>query len=39
MVGLDPLPWHLDREAYEAVTLEYRHSLWETYRAGRRHRL
>jgi hypothetical protein len=35
----DPLPWHLDREAYEAVTLEYRHSLWETYRAGRRRRL
>lgn len=33
------LPWHLDRDAYEAVTLEYRHSLWETYRAGRRRRL
>ncbi len=35
----DPVPWQLDREVYEAVTLEYRHSLWETYRAGRRRRL
>ena len=38
-VPTDPLPWHLDRDAYEAVTLEYRHRLWETYRAGRRRRL
>jgi hypothetical protein len=32
----EPVPWHLDRQAYEAVTLEYRHSLWERFRAGRR---
>jgi hypothetical protein len=32
----DPVPWHLDRRVYEAVTLEYRHSLWRTYRTGRR---
>jgi hypothetical protein len=32
----DPVPWLLDRQFYEAVTLEYRHRLWETYRAGRR---
>jgi hypothetical protein len=35
-VHTEPVPWHLDREVYEAVTLEYRHSLWETYRARRR---
>ncbi|MGZ4171523.1 MAG: hypothetical protein ACXVRN_09165 [Solirubrobacteraceae bacterium] len=34
----EPVPWHLDRDVYEEVTLEYRHSLWETYRAGRRRR-
>lgn len=38
-IPTDPVPWFLDREVYEAVTLEYRHSLWETYRAGRRRRL
>jgi hypothetical protein len=32
----EPVPWFLDRQVYEAVTLEYRHRLWETYRAGRR---
>ena len=32
----EPVPWLLDRQAYEAATLEYRHRLWETYRAGRR---
>jgi hypothetical protein len=32
----DPVPWDLDREVYDAVTLEYRHRVWETYRAGRR---
>ena len=35
-VPTDPVPWELDREVYEAVTLEYRHRVWETYRAGRR---
>jgi hypothetical protein len=35
-IPTDPVPWHLDRVVYEAVTLEYRHSVWETYRAGRR---
>jgi hypothetical protein len=34
----EPVPWHLDRRVYEAVTLEYRHRRWETYRARRRHR-
>jgi hypothetical protein len=38
-VPTDPVPWELDREAYDAVSLEYRHSLWETYRARRRGRL
>jgi len=33
-----PVPWKLDREVYEAVTLEYRHRLWETFRGGRRRR-
>jgi hypothetical protein len=37
-IPAEPVPWRLDREVYEAVTLEYRHSLWETYRAGRRRR-
>lgn len=37
-VPTQPVPWQLDREAYEAVTLEYRHNLWETYRGGRRRR-
>ncbi|HVN10906.1 MAG TPA: hypothetical protein VMT69_02350 [Kineosporiaceae bacterium] len=37
-VPTEPMPWYLDRDVYEAVTLEYRHSLWETYRAGRRRR-
>jgi hypothetical protein len=35
-VPTDPVPWELDREVYEAVTLEYQHRVWETYRAGRR---
>lgn len=35
-VPTDPVPWDLDRQVYEAVTLEYRHRVWETYRAGRR---
>jgi hypothetical protein len=35
----DPIPWFLDRQVYEAVTLEYRHRIWKTYRAGRRRRL
>ena len=35
-IPTDPVRWYLDREVYEAVTLEYRHSLWETYRARRR---
>jgi hypothetical protein len=35
-VPTDPVPWELDREVYEAVTLEYRHRVWETFRAGRR---
>ena len=35
-VPTDPVPWDVDREVYEAVTLEYRHRVWETYRAGRR---
>lgn len=35
-VPTDPVPWDLDREVYEAVTLEYRHRVWETFRAGRR---
>jgi hypothetical protein len=35
-IPTEPVPWYLDREVYEAVTLEYRHSLWETYRARRR---
>jgi hypothetical protein len=35
----EPVPWLLDRHAYEAATLEYRHRLWETYRTGRRRRL
>jgi hypothetical protein len=35
-VPTDPVPWHLDRGVYEAVSLEYRHSVWQTYRAGRR---
>jgi hypothetical protein len=34
----EPVRWHLDREVYQAVTLEYRHRLWETYRARRRQR-
>ena len=38
-VPTEPVPWELDRQVYEAVTLEYRHSLWETFRAGRRSRL
>lgn len=38
-VPTEPVPWQLDRQVYEAVTLEYRHSLWETFRAGRRRRL
>jgi hypothetical protein len=37
-VPTDPVPWYLDRGVYEAVTLEYRHSLWETFRAPRRGR-
>jgi hypothetical protein len=37
-IPTEPVPWHLDREVYEAVTLEYRHRLWETYRTGRRRR-
>ena len=37
-VPTDPVPWELDREVYEAVTLEYRHRVWETFRAGRRRR-
>lgn len=36
-IPTEPVPWQLDREVYDAVTLEYRHRLWETYRAGRRH--
>ncbi len=33
-----PIPWALDRPTYDAVVLDYRHSLWETFRApGRRH--
>jgi hypothetical protein len=35
-VPTDPVPWDLDRGVYEAVTLEYQHRVWETYRAGRR---
>ncbi len=35
-VPTEPVPWNLDREVYEAVTLEYRHRVWETFRAGRR---
>ena len=35
-VPTDPVPWDVDREVYEAVTLEYRHRVWETYRPGRR---
>jgi hypothetical protein len=35
-VPTDPVPWELDRAVYQAVTLEYRHRVWETYRAGRR---
>jgi hypothetical protein len=35
-VPTEPVPWSLDREVYEAVTLEYQHNLWRTYRAGRR---
>jgi hypothetical protein len=35
-VPTDPVPWDLDREVYQAVTLEYRHRVWETFRAGRR---
>jgi hypothetical protein len=35
-VPTEPVPWELDRQVYEAVTLEYRHRLWETFRAGRR---
>ncbi len=35
-VPTDPVPWELDRDVYDAVRLEYRHTLWETYRAGRR---
>jgi hypothetical protein len=31
-----PVPWLLDRQFYEAVTLEYRHRLWQTYRTARR---
>jgi hypothetical protein len=31
-----PVRWLLDRQFYEAVTLEYRHRLWETYRTRRR---
>jgi hypothetical protein len=38
-VPTTPVPWELDHEAYEAVTLEYRHRLWERYRAARRGRL
>ena len=34
-VTTEPVAWQLDRQVYEAVTLEYRHSLWETYRARR----
>lgn len=37
-VPTEPVSWELDRQVYEAVTLEYRHSLWETFRAGRRGR-
>jgi hypothetical protein len=37
-IPTEPVRWYLDREVYEAVTLEYRHSLWETYRGGRRRR-
>jgi hypothetical protein len=32
----EPVRWYLDRRVYDAVTLEYRHSLWETFRARRR---
>jgi hypothetical protein len=35
-VPTEPVPWDLDREVYQAVTLEYRHRVWETFRAGRR---
>jgi hypothetical protein len=35
-VPTDPVPWELDRDVYEAVTLEYQHRVWETFRAGRR---
>ncbi len=35
-VPTDPVPWQLDRQVYEAVTIEDRHRLWETFRAGRR---
>jgi hypothetical protein len=35
-VPTEPVPWQLDRGVYEAVTLEYRHRVWETFRAGRR---
>ena len=35
-VSTEPVPWDLDREVYETVTLEYRHRVWETFRAGRR---
>ena len=35
-VSTEPVRWELDRAVYEAVVLEYRHTLWETYRARRR---
>src|SRR4051794_1071982 len=32
-IPTEPVPWYLDREVYEAVAVEYRHKLWQTYRA------
>jgi hypothetical protein len=35
-VPVTPIPWLLDRPTFDAVVLDYRHRLWETFRTGRR---
>jgi hypothetical protein len=35
---VDPQPWVLDRDFFDAVVLDYRHSLWQTFRGPRRRR-
>lgn len=37
-IAVVPIDWTLDRRAYRAVTLDYQHSVWETFRAPARRR-